>query len=225
MLLIDTILGSIMFYTVQNSILYDILFALITGATASFIVSIVIELSNNYKNNKLAWHELMEYYFVVADYELMKKVLMRDTVDQREEQEMVEEPADREGILQDGIEHSADLIQATWKQLPKVMPVLKQTLEDKKQFLTDDEILALRSIVSSYQEIRTEIFHRLMSPLLYNALNHPDEAYLKGIYPQNILDDMPEWMKLHLRHFMTNLINRWKKEIFPLYPGISAIAV
>lgn len=31
--LVDTILGSIMFYAVQNSILYGILFALITGAS------------------------------------------------------------------------------------------------------------------------------------------------------------------------------------------------
>ena len=74
----------------------------------------------------------------MTDYERMKKVLMRDTVDRWAEQEMVEGPDDRERVLKEGIEHSADLIQATWKQLPQVMPVLKQTLEYKKQFLTYD---------------------------------------------------------------------------------------
>ena len=34
--------------------------------------------------------------------------------------------------------------------------------------------------------------YRLWNQFLYNALNHPDEEYLKGLYPQNIVDDMPE---------------------------------
>ena len=69
-----------------------------------------------------------------------------------------------------------DLIQTTWKQLPKIIPVLRKTLDDKKAFLSDTGINELKNIMADFSEIRSEIKTLIMlSPLLHNVLNHPDE--------------------------------------------------
>lgn len=78
-LVINGLLAWGMFRLDTDSVAYDIFFALITGATASFFVSIVVELTNNYKHNKLAWYELQGYYQVITDYEVMKHILMHNT--------------------------------------------------------------------------------------------------------------------------------------------------
>jgi hypothetical protein len=47
---------------IPDSVLYDVCFALITGVTASFFVTVVVELTGNYKSNKLAWQELQRAF-------------------------------------------------------------------------------------------------------------------------------------------------------------------
>lgn len=92
-----------------------------------------------------------------------------------------------------------DIIQITWERLPNMMPVFKQTLNDKKQFLSDIEIDELESIISEYKQIQSFVYKRiLMSPMYYDALNHPDENYLASIYPNDILKNMPTWIRKYL---------------------------
>lgn len=55
-----------------NTALYNIFFSLTTGIVASSLVAFIIELSANYKNNMLAWHELQEYFSAIEEYELTK---------------------------------------------------------------------------------------------------------------------------------------------------------
>lgn len=183
-----------------DSKLYHILFALLTGTAASFFVSFIIELCSNYKHNKLAWHELREYYSMVTEYEVHKQILMQKEPLHQEET-INEADLSFQNEMDDYSEFSQgkDIIQATWEQLPKIIPILKQTLEIKKAFLSDDEIVELNAIISSYWEIWHEVNIRLLhTTLIYNALNHPDKEYLQMIYPQNILDDMPKWIKRYV---------------------------
>lgn len=183
-----------------DSLLYDLLFALTTGAVASFIVSIVVELSGNYKNNKLAWHELQDYYAAITDYEITKQVHMQQTSAQRAEKRALNEWIAEEGSIEEEEEElPKDIVQSTWKQLPTLIPILKRTFEEKKGFLSEKEIMELNSILLDYRQIRSEVHLKLMmSPLLHNALNHPDEDFLEGLYPKNILEDIPAWMRMHL---------------------------
>lgn len=58
-----TLLGIAMIVLSQKSNWYNIVFALATGAIASFFVSFIVEQTSNYKHNKLAWHELGEILF------------------------------------------------------------------------------------------------------------------------------------------------------------------
>ena len=64
-----TLLGIAMIVFSQKSNWYNIVFALATGAIASFFVSFIVEQTSNYKHNKLAWHEFGEYYLTLINYE------------------------------------------------------------------------------------------------------------------------------------------------------------
>lgn len=196
--IVIAILGLLMGILPKDSNWYNIIFALTTGAAASFFVSFVVEMMNNYRHNKLAWYELQDYYSVVTDYESMKQVLMQHTSPQRAELKAQEEFIAAGGVLEND-EKPKDIIQSTWNQLPNVIPVLKRTLEEKKQFLSNGEINELSAIMYEYSEIRNEIKTQIMmSPFLYNALNHPDEEILKTTYSSNVLEDLPAWMRKHI---------------------------
>lgn len=198
--IVITILGIVMATIPKESNWYDIIFALTTGAAGSFFVSFVVELANNYRHNKLAWHELQEYYSVVMDYEIHKQVMMQLAPHQRAEKKAHEEFVAAGGVEEINEEDEPkDIIQITWEQLPDIIPVFRQTFNDKKEFLSDAEINELKNILSDYEQIQFAIRERiLMSPMEYDALNHPDEDYLKSVYPSDVIKNMPEWMRKSL---------------------------
>lgn len=183
--------------TPQESNWYNIVFALTTGAVGSFFVSFVVELASNYKHNKRAWHELQEYYSAVMDYESHKQVMMQLTPHQRAEKKAYEEFMAAGGVVE--IDEPKDIIQIIWKKLPDIISVFRRTLNDKKEFLSDVEINELKNILSDYKQIQFVIWERiLMSPMVYDALNHPDEDSLKSVYPSDVIKNMPEWIREYL---------------------------
>lgn len=198
--MVIAILGIVMAAIPQESNWYNIVFALTTGAAGSFFVSFVVELASNYRHNKLAWHELQEYYSVVMDFESHKQVMMRLTPHQRAEMKAHEEFLAVGGVDEiDEEDEPKDIIQITWKILPDIIPVFRQTLNDKMEFLSDAEVNELKNILSDYNQIQYVIRERiLMSPMTYDALNHPDGDYFKSIYPLDVIKNMPEWIRNHL---------------------------
>ena len=153
---------------------YNLVFALTTGAAASFFVSFIVELFGNYRHNKLAWYELQDYFSVVFDFELGKQVLMRH------------------GPLQ----QPKDLIQATWAQIPKIIPVLRKTLDEKKAFLSDSEIDELKNIMGDFGVIRGQVKMLIYeTPLFYNLPDRPDEDVLRKNFSKYFLLNMPDWLR------------------------------
>lgn len=198
--LVIATLGAVMTFMPKESNGYDIVFALTTGAVGSSIVSFVVELSSNYKHNRLAWHELQDYYSVVIHYEGHKQIMLRQTPHQRAEMKAHEEFAAAGGIEEtDDCDQPKDIIQITWNQLPDLIPAFRSALQDKKEFLSNTEIDELKHILSEYGTIQSIIQQRvLMSPMTYDALNHPDEDYLKSIYPSDVVKNMPDWVRKRL---------------------------
>ena len=193
-------LGVVMAVIPQDSIWYDLVFALTTGAAGSFFVSFIVELTGNYRHNKLAWQELQNYYAAVMHYETYKQIKMQMTPHQRAEKKAYEEFVAAGGIDErNEDEKPKDRIQITWEQLPDIIPVFRRTFEEKKEFLNDAEIWELERILSEYEEIQHVIRERiLMSPMIYDALNHPDETYLESSYPLDVIKNMPDWVRKHL---------------------------
>lgn len=192
----DLLLGWAMSQIPREFGWYDVLFAILTGMTASFFVSIVVEMSSNYRHNLLAWHELQPYYSIIIDYEITKQALMGTTSSQRAERQAREDFLDDGGMLEDvDCMETMDIVQATWKQLPKIIPELRKNLESKKAFLSDDEINELEMVMSQYKEIRYMVSSQVRRELLYDALNHPDEEFLSSFYPQNVISGIPDWVR------------------------------
>ena len=214
-----TILGAVMAVMPKESTGYDIVFALTTGAAGSSIVSFVVELSSNYKHNRLAWHELQEYYSAVIHYEGHKQIMLRQAPHQRAEIKAHEEfvaAGGIEDILDLDYNKPKDIIQITWKLLPDFIPAFSSALRDKKEFLSNIEIDELKYILSEYGTIQSMIQQRiLMSPMTYDALNHPDEDYLKSIYPSDVVKNMPDWVRKHLaRNESQKACERYVEAIF-----------
>lgn len=175
----NVIFGYFMYDIEYGSGPYNVLLALVTGVTTSFIVSIVVELSNNYKNNRLSCYELDEYYHTIINFELSKNVANK--VRNNFEEYKIH-----------------DIVQLVWHNLPKMSSVLFSTFENKKAFLTDEEIKILSNIKSEYDDIKTAVCDVIKQPLLYNTLNHPDECFLSNNYPENILKDSSVWLRKYL---------------------------
>ena len=89
--IVIVILGIAMAFTPQDSGSYNMVYALTTGAIASFFVTFVVEMSNNYRHNKLAWYELQDYYSAVVEYESYKQIMMQQTPHQRAERKAYDE--------------------------------------------------------------------------------------------------------------------------------------
>lgn len=148
----------------KGEIGYEITFALLTGIIASIPIAMAIEMSNNLKNNTLAWYELYEYHKVLLDYKFISK------------------------------EDNDDL---TFLYLYKLMPILNNTLENKKAFLTPLEIDYLEEIIHEYNSIRLLVIDYLKDNIkntnkskgLDKVLN--DTAYMNDIYNKadNLLSD------------------------------------
>lgn len=198
--IVIAILGTLMVTAEPNSAWYNIIFSLTTGAVASFFVSIIVEMSSNFKHNKLAWHELQEYYRALMQYEGNKQVAMQLTPHQRAENKAYEEYVAAGGREEKTEEDKPkDIIQTIWREIPEIIPVFKRTISEKKEFLSEKEIEELEIILSEYETIRFAVKERiLMSPMTYDALNNPDEEYLKSIYTANVIKNMPEWIKTDL---------------------------
>lgn len=215
--IVITMLGVAMALAPEGSGFYNIVFALTTGAVASFFVSFVVELSNNYRHNKLAWYELKEYYSTIMKFEKHKQIMMKLTPSQRAVKKAHEEFVAAGGIEEiDEYDQSKDVIQVTWEQLPDIMPIFKQTFNDKKQFLSDIEIDKLESVISEYKQIQSVIHDRILMSLMYDdALYRSDENYLASIYPNNILKNMPAWIKKYMSNIESQkAIDRYVEAIF-----------
>ena len=198
--IVIVILGLVMTTIPRESAWYNVVFALTTGAAGSFFVTFIVELAGNYKHNKLAWYEMQDYYSSIVDFESHKQIMMKLTPTQRAEQKAHEEFIAAGGIEEfDDLNQPKDIIQITWDMLPNIIPVFRRTLENKKEFLSDNEIIELNNIISDYSQIQFAIKERIMmSPMYYDALNNPDEDYLKSLYPLDVINNMPDWIKSHL---------------------------
>lgn len=198
--IVFAVLGIMMLAIPRESDCYNIIFALTTGSAGSFFVTFVVELTTNYRHNKLAWHELQDYYSAIMEYESHKQVMMQLTPHQRAKKKAHEEFVTAGGIDEiETDEEPKDIIQITWEKLPDIIPVFRQTLNEKKEFLSDAEINELKNILSEYKRIQFAVRERiLMSPMTYDALNHPDEKYLTSFYPLDVIENMPEWIRKYL---------------------------
>lgn len=178
-LLLTVLLNALLFLVMQwlpeESTLYSLIYALITGVTASFFASICIEFSNNYRNNRMRALELSEYFGAVFDYEISRDILMH--------------PEDPEYSFP-----AMDELQVVWYHLPTLMPIFQKTYEDKKAYLSIREAESLKLILMEYGYIKRDFLNELQSHLCCELSDAPVSSL-----PDDLLEALPYEYTLDLR--------------------------
>ena len=88
-----------------------------------------------------------------------------------------------------------DIIEATWNQLPNIMPVIQKTVNDKKEFLMEQEIDSLDIVLFEYNCIRHEIRRIIKCYFFQSSIFFSDKMIFDETYSQKITRDIPVWMR------------------------------
>lgn len=169
-----------MFFVLKNSVMYDVLFALVTGITASFGVSICMEISNNYRQNKKRELELDEYFMFFHSYEINKAIQMGN------------EKFYHLDITKEEWFEPLDEIQVIWKALPELIPLFQKTVDEKKEFLSFKEVESLQYILDEFQQIKREIEMFLLPGVVDAQMNEMDLDFLDSWIPANLKKELSD---------------------------------
>lgn len=159
----------------------DLLFAMVTGVTASALVSICIEGASNYRENCRRYIILSDYLSAVFHYELEIRSYLKvaeENIEASEKAEASEKP---------------DRLQAVSHQLPKLIPVLQNTMENKREFLSLKEAFEVQNILNTYEHYESVVYQHLlerMKPI--RGTKRPKNMSKRA------WDSMPESWQAHL---------------------------
>lgn len=186
----------------KGSFGYDVLFALLTGVVASLLVSVTMEVSNNYRKNARRALELAEYFMTFYDFETNKGVRMQldsfvhlellgryrksekqETTDESDE---AEETSREEGFMGPPL----DDIQIVWHMLPKLMPVFQEAYEEKREFLFYKESEALRNILSLYRQMKEILKSFVLMDKKGKYGDERDITFLDSWIPYSLKDNL-----------------------------------
>lgn len=161
-----------------GSILYQVSFALSTGAVASGIVSIVVEMSNNYEKNRKRLRQLSDYFSAVASYEMHKRAVMHTYGEEMEEdggssvvlawqeairqfdQDMEADAVDGEKITKIG--RTALEITGIAKQVTEMGAVFRKVRDQDADMLTTEEYEEILFVLSTIKMMCDSISIALM---------------------------------------------------------------
>ena len=161
-----------------GSILYQVSFALSTGAVASGIVSIVVEMSNNYEKNRKRLRQLSDYFSAVASYEMHKRAVMHTYGEEMEEdggssvvlawqeairqfdQDMEADTVDGEKITKIG--RTALEITGIAKQVTEMGAVFRKVRDQDADMLTTEEYEEILFVLSTIKMMCVSISIALM---------------------------------------------------------------
>lgn len=146
-------------YIPEGTRTYEILLAILTGLTASFFVSITIELCNNYRFNCKRHRELRKYFGFVSMYKLEQKVSL----------EVMEK---NEIDTKLGYGYTYD----TFCKLKDIIPVARESL-GKADYLYQKEINEIDDILYNYDNLIKIIWVKLLSIFsgLINSTNEKSD--------------------------------------------------
>lgn len=182
---------------INGSSFSTLLFSIVTGIMSSCIVTIIIECSQNYRNNRIAFYELEDYSFALINF-----IEKRDAiVHYNEEIEHNDKEDDNRAI---------DLVNYLWNNISIILPILILSYNNKKDFLTDKEIAILKDIDLDYKEIRNTIIADYRNKYLKYNIEEPDTELLKKSVPKFISNSLDNISFNHL----ANLYNTYAIENF-----------
>lgn len=178
-----------------GSILYQVSFALSTGAVASGIVSIVVEMSNNYEKNRKRLRQLSDYFSAVASYEMHKRAVMHTYGKEVEEdgessvvlawQKALQRLDDKiKGYAEDGEDMketglTALEIAGIANQVTEIGAVFKKIRDADADMLTTEEYEEVSIVLSTIKMMRDSISIALMMDDSQDISEYKKSLFLK----------------------------------------------
>jgi hypothetical protein len=132
-------------YIDENTQLYQIFLAILTGTTSSFLIAIIMELFNNYHYNCKRQRELRGYFSFVSSYEIHQHSFLKT----REK--------NNKKISQGNIRKYA-----AFSELEDIIPELREAL-NHRDYLYQKELENIDDILYKYKDILNFIYVSLIS--------------------------------------------------------------
>jgi len=152
-------------YMNENSQIYQILLAILTGTTSSFLIAIIMELFNNYHYNCKRQRELRKYFSFVSGYEIGQYSFLKT-------KEKYNENFSQENIRK----------HAVFSELEDIIPELREAL-NHRDYLYPKELENIDDILYKYKDILNFIYvsliplyAELVSLMLNEANREIDDA-------------------------------------------------
>jgi hypothetical protein len=133
----------------ENTKVYEISLAILTGITSSFLISIIMELYNNYRFNFRRQRELREYFNCVSKYEIRQFSLQQ---------------TNNKYITDDS--QSSGRTYSVFCQLKEIIPPLREALNNR-DYLYRLEIEAIDDILYYYEDLVKILYIHLLSTYLH----------------------------------------------------------
>lgn len=212
MVLFDAVMIAIMSFHTDADLIYKICSNLVLGATASFIVAIVIEMANNHRLNIRKDLELAEFYgrlYSLLSERLFEMGLSDISLLQKYSKEPIDDFVARPGETpKEGQIAPKDEIQILWEHFPEFIKTCQDTYINKREYLSHKELDALSDIMNSYsvhikRHLRTGIF----AGLIESRQGQKDNYLLKQWIPTNMFPYLSHEFKtaLHDNEFYQSL--------------------
>lgn len=212
--LIGVLLISFLF---KEGTAYDVILALITGVTASVVVSVIIEMANNYQRNNKRWLFLAPLYSTLMYYssELASRTghidhnkqhidlvtqIHKNKVAHGEESE--EEAAtaierassaflDDEDETDEDRKRDHDRIRCVFSCLPDIIPKIDDAYRNHADVLSRKELDSMDTILTAYQQIKDTLESLVMqkSTILYGR-DPKDPGDLVTWLPKRVKKDL-----------------------------------
>lgn len=212
--LIGVLLISFLF---KEGTAYDVILALITGVTASVVVSVIIEMVNNYQRNNKRWLFLAPLYSTLLHYSSSLAIstghydtnkshidfvtqVHQNLVAQGQESE--EEAAaaierassaflDDEDETAEDWKRDHDRIRCVFSRLPDIIPQIDDAYRNHADVLSRKELDSMDTILTAYQQIKDTLESLVMqkSTIIY-GLDPKDPGDLVTWLPKRVKKDL-----------------------------------
>lgn len=163
-IIISIILIIISFVLIQVEFLgtigYDIFISIASGSVATILITFATELTNNYNGNMLSLRELNEYYSSI--YYFYNQI----EFDKKYKNEF-------------------DEVKEIWIKINEIKSILEKTINNKSEYLSDEEESLINRILQSYREIRFSLYEifkeNTIDPRKDYTYKYPNVEYSKFI--------------------------------------------
>lgn len=220
--------GLALLFHVQVKEIYDVLMALITGITASVIVAVIIEMTNNYQRNNKRWLLLSRLFETLSYYSSLMEIytgkidlnkahialvtsIHQNMVDEREEspeeaQIAIENAASvfLEGEDEEEWGH-CDRVCSVFSHLPEIVPEIDDAYHNYEGNFNKHELESMAIILEKYKQIeKTVELELLKQSTLKFGLSPRDPGELVTWLPNRIKKDLSESVVLALAQEVWN---------------------